>query len=1006
MTDFRRWFITAAALSLSIGMAGAQGPYLISTYAGGLPAPTAARGNTYPVSDVTAVANDQLGNVYVSTASNCVFRLDPGGNLSRVAGNGVGGFRGDGAGAIDAELNNPQGLAVDFAGNLYIADQNNQRIRKVTPAGIITTVAGTGAAGYNGASGQGIAVQLNTPRGLAVDLAGNLYIADDDNNLVRMLAPDGTITTVAGTRFAGMSGDGGPATSATLSGPAALALDSAGNLYIGDDSYQVRKVNPGGIISHVAGTGVYGDSGDGGLAASAQLSYPAALAVDSAGNLYIADEFNQVIRKVNTSGVINVYAGGGGSLADGVLAFQAELPNPLGIAVDHNNNLYIADHSSRLRVVNSGGTIGTAVGTGSLLFSGDGGPASLAQFAGTWGLALDLADNLYVVDLSNYRLRKIPLKGAQAGTISTFAGTGSNVDSGNGGQATSAGVTPYVVAVDSLGNVFLADSSSSQIRKIATNGVISTVAGTGTAGYNGDNIPATSAQLSSFLTGIAVDLSGNLYISDSNNNLVRRVTPAGIITTVAGVAATRTAGFNGDNQPGTAAELNSPAGLTVDATGQNLYIADNANLRVRKLQLAANGAISTVAGNGNAGNTGDGGPATSAEITNPWGVALDATGNLYITTAGNTVRAVTSLGKISTIAGTGTSGYAGDGGPATAALLNFPLGIAVDAAGNVYVSDFNNSVVRILVPTGTEPLLSVSSAHTGNFIAGQAGAAFTLTVANAAPAAATSGTVTVTDTLPSSLTLLPVSNSGWNCTISNSTDTCTTSNSLAGGSSYPPITVMVNVSSAAQPQVTNVVTVSGGGSPGSSSEDVTFVGATVPTLAISVDHNGQFVIGKQGNYTIFVGNQASAPSTSGTVTVTDTLPSALNLISMTGTGWNCGSAGSTTCTRSDTLAGGVSYNPITVTVSVPSGAPSSVTNQAAVSGGGSATVGATDPATIISVICNVSGDATASVVDAQVIVNQALGVTSAVNDLNRDGVVNVADIQIVINAVLGLGCSQ
>jgi len=366
---------------------------------------------------------------------------------------------------------------------------------------------------------------------------------------------------------------------------------------------------------------------------------------------------------------------------------------------------------------------------------------------------------------------------------------------------------------------------------------------------------------------------------------------------------------------------------------------------------------------------------------------------------------VVSSGIIGTIAGTGTAGYAGDGGAATAALLNEPLGLAVDSAGNVYVSDFNNSVIRILEPEGTEPLLSVSSTHTGNFTAGQAGAIFSVTVSNAALAGPTSGTVTVTDTLPSSLTLVPTSNSGWNCAISNSTYTCTTTGSLAAGSSSQPIAVVANVGSGAQPQITNVVTVSGGGSPGFSSEDVAFVGPPNPTLELAATHSGPFVIGEQATYTILVGNQASAPATSGTVTVTDTLPSALNLISMTGTGWNCGNTGSTTCTRSDALAGGANYNPITVTVSVPSGAPSSVTNQAAVSGGGSAGASAMDPTTIISIACNVTGDAAANITDVQAIINQALGVKPAASDVNSDGVVNVVDVQIVINAALGLGCS-
>jgi uncharacterized repeat protein (TIGR01451 family) len=974
-------------------LAVGQTQYLISTYAGGLPGPTAAPATSYDIQDATAVTVDPFGNLYVSTTSNCVFRLDPGGNLSRVAGTCVAGSMGEGGIAVNAQLNGPQGLAVDLAGNLYIADQNNQRILQVTPAGIVSIVAGTGIMGYNGTSGQGTSIALNSPQGLAVDPAGNLYIADKGNNLVRKLAPGGTLTTIAGTHRSGTAGDGGPATSATLDAPAALALDFAGNLYIGDGSYQVRKVGPDGNISHVAGTaGVSGESGDSGPAASAQLSYPAGLAVDSIGNLYIADKTNQLIRKVNTSGNISIYAGGGSALPNGVPATQARIANPMGVTVDYRNNVYIADQASQVLVVSPGGTVTVAVGTGVFQFGGDGGPASLAQFNGPWGLALDGSNNLYAVDLNNYRVRKITLTGTQAGTISTIAGTGSNVDSGNGQQATSAGVTPKVVVADSLGNVYLADNT--QVRKIALDGTISTVAGTGTAGYNGDNIEATSAQLSGYVAGLAVDSKGNLYIADSSNNRVREVSAAGIITTVAG---TGTAGSSG-------AELSFPTGLALDAAGQNLYIADNGNCRVRKQVLGTNGAVSTVTGNGTCADTGDGTAASTAEITAPWGLALDTSGNLYIATQANKVRVV-SAGVIGTIAGTGTAGYAGDGGPATAALLSEPLGLAVDSAGNVYVSDFNNNVIRILEPVGTEPLLFVSSAHTGNFIAGQAGVTFNVTVSNAALAASTSGTVTVTDTLPSSMTLLPTTNNGWNCSISNSTYTCTSSNPISAGGSSQAISAVANVGNGAQPQITNAVTVSGAGVPGSSSEDVAFVGPSVPTLEIAATHGGVFVLGEQETYSILVGNTASAPSTSGTVTVTDALPSALNLISMSGSGWNCGNSGSTTCTRSDALGGGAIYSPITVTVSVPSGAPPSVTNQATVSGGGSPQATAMDPTTIVSLACNVTGDGAANITDVQAIVNQALGVNAPVSDLNSDNVVNVVDVQIVINAALGLGCS-
>jgi sugar lactone lactonase YvrE len=344
--------------------------------------------------------------------------------IATVAGTGVAGFAGDGGPATMAQLTNPEGIAVDGAGNLYIADRDNHRVRKVTPAGTISTVAGTGAAGFSGDGGQASAAQLKGPQGVAVDGAGALYIADTGNSRVRRVAPDGVITTVAGSGTAGFSGDGGQAILAQLGAPSALAIDGSANLFILDTN-RVRKVAPGGVISTVAGTGTAGFSGDGGPATAAQVNAPEDLAVDAAGNLYIADYLNNRVRKVTPGGLISTFAGTGdkGFAGDGGQAASALLNVPAGLAFDAAGNLYIADYgNNRVRAVVPGGVITTVAGTGTPGSGGDGGPAASAQLAGPTRVAVG-GDRLYISDYRDHRIRRVGGGGAGAGT-----GTASEVD--------------------------------------------------------------------------------------------------------------------------------------------------------------------------------------------------------------------------------------------------------------------------------------------------------------------------------------------------------------------------------------------------------------------------------------------------------------------------------------------------------------------------------------------------------------------------------------------------
>ena len=614
---------------------------------------TPIRAINAPLGSSNGVASDSKGNVYVADRANSqVVRISPDGSLIVVAGNGVAGFSGDGGPATAASMVSPNAVAVDAADNLYISENNH--IRKVS-GGTIATIAT-----FNGAPGS-----------LALDAAGNLYVLEL-SQVLKMSG--GTFVAIAGTGEAGFSGDGGPATSALFNVPNGIAVDSAGNLYISDFlNGRVRKVS-GGIITTVAGKGMGTFVGDGGPATSASLS-PQALTLDSAGNLYIAD--GPRVRKVS-GGIITTIAGNGiqSFSGDGGPATSASFYLSTGLCLDPAGNLYIADApDERIRRVNSKGVIDTIAGNGSFRFSGDGGPATSATLnldqVYPAGLALDSSGNLYIADTDNKRVRKV-----SGGVITTVAGGTFGDAGGDGGPATSARLLrPSALAVDPAGNLYISDFGLGVgLVRIVSGGIITSLSTTGE--------PLTSPD------SLAVDSAGNLYATDRYSNRVYKVSK-GVVTVVAG---TGKQGFSGDGGAATSATFAGTIGLAVDAAG-SIYLADYNNRRIRKV---SGGIVTTVAGNGKPGFSGDGGPATDATLSAPFGVVVDTSGNLYIADS-NRIRKV-SGGIITTVAGSVAAGFSGDGGLATNAALALPTRMVVDSSGALLIADTLNHRVRKVLP--------------------------------------------------------------------------------------------------------------------------------------------------------------------------------------------------------------------------------------------------------------------------------------------------------------------
>ncbi|MEI8280291.1 MAG: hypothetical protein WCG87_11050, partial [Bacteroidota bacterium] len=668
------------------------------------------------------IAVNVTGSLYVAEPINSRIRMiNTSGIVTSIAGTsnlstqllgctiaGQYGFSGDNGAATAALLNKPAGVAVDTFGNVYISDALNNRIRKINSAGIISTIAGNGTAGYNGDNIAATTAQLNNPSGIFVDSIGVLYIADNGNNRVRMVSLTGVITTIAGNGTAGYNGDNISPSTAELNGPTNVFKNQNG-VYITDrNNNRIRLVGNGNIITTVAGNGTTGYTGDNGPALSATLNSPAGITIDASNNLYIADYGNNCIRKVTFSGTITTIAGNGtqGNSGDGGQATLATLNSPIDVCINSNGNLYIADSGNFIiRTINTSGIINTYTGAYTDYKNGDNGPAIAANACAISNVVTDAAGNLYFSEPEHNIIRIV----SNSGIITTIAGTGTTGYTGDNGIATQATLNlPEGLDIDQAGNLYIADKKNNCIRQVNSSGIISTIAGTGTSGYSGDNGPATSARLY-YPTGVTIDQLGNIYIADNGNHAIRMVnTSTGNISTIAGDG-TGIQGFSGDNGPATSAKLSSPYKVAISSTTNNIYISDRKNNRIRKMTLGGN--ISTIAGTGTPSYNGDGISATLANLNNPVGISIDASDNIYIADSGNhRIRRFKDGGTIATIAGTGIAGYNGDGIPANNAQLNTPNDVSSNTSGVLYISDMMNGRARsICTNSNIIPSVSISA---------------------------------------------------------------------------------------------------------------------------------------------------------------------------------------------------------------------------------------------------------------------------------------------------------